>query len=340
MALLTKEYESLSRSEIAEKLADAYDASRITVIRVLNELLAQDLIQILGSGPATRYKATSITRILRSIDVDAYFAAAQDDRYLVGTDNATFFKELKATPLLSDREIKHVDDVNKHFRERIADRADEVYRRELHRFTVDLAWKSSRIEGNTYSLLETEELLSTLRGASGRTELETLMILNHKKALDRIMANASSYRPLKTTSVFDIHALLTANLGITPGVRTRPVGIVGTNYLPSGTAEVLKREVKQAVAVANAKQHPVEAALVISGLIAYLQPFIDGNKRTARLVANALLLAHEYAPISYRSVNEVAYKKAVLLIDEQQCFSVYKEVFLEQFEFAAENYFI
>jgi len=340
LSLLTKNYDSLGRSDIAEVLSESHEVSRATVIRDLQALIDQGMVEVIGSGPATRYRATSITRILRPIDADAYFAIPQDDRYLIGTDNKTFFDELAKTPLLTESEIKLIDRLNDDYLMRVKARDGALYRRELQRFTVELAWKSSQIEGNTYSLLETEELLRTQQRASGRSELETQMVLNHKSALDRIMSTPDAYSPLDIADILDIHEILTRDLDITAGIRTQPVGIIGTNYLPSSDVSTLTAELERAVAITNTKEHPVEAALVISGLIAYLQPFVDGNKRTARLVANAILLSSDYAALSYRSVDEVAYKKSVLLIDEQQSFLSYKEMFVDQFAFATKNYFL
>jgi Fic family protein len=136
-----------------------------------------------------------------------------------------------------------------------------------------------------------------------------------------------------------IHSILVSGLEISDGIRRQPVGITGTNYLPPDNQQDLERLLTVALKTANAKQHPVEAALVASALIAYLQPFSDGNKRTARLVGNAVLLAHNYAALSYRSVDEIAYKESVLLIDEQHSFYWYKRLFLDQFQFACERYF-
>jgi Fic family protein len=222
----------------------------------------------------------------------------------------------------------------------LSTREPDVYRRELQRFTVELAWKSSSIEGNTYSLLETEELLKTARAVSGHTALETQMILNHKEALDAILRDPKSFSPIKISDVMSLHQLLTAGLNIESGFRRQAVGIIGTNYRPLDNEFALREQLEAAVALANNKDYPLESALTLSGLIAYLQPFADGNKRTARFVGNAILLAHNYAALSYRGVDEIFYKKAVLLIDEQHSFHLYKRMFIEQFLFATDNYFL
>ena len=339
LTLLEENDAALGRAKLSDLLAKRYTVSKITLVRDLNLLLDEGLIKTVGSGPGTKYCSDTAT-ILRVFEPTPYFEVIQDNRALTAQDNEAFFAELADIDLLTDAEKVRLDESNSDFQHRVTTREPDVYRRELQRFTVELAWKSSRIEGNTYSLLETEELLKTKQGAAGHTTLETQMILNHKTALDVILANLTSFVSFSITDVMDIHQALTQNLNIESGIRRQPVGITGTNYLPADNEFVLREQLARALEIANEKKHPVEAAIILSGLIAYLQPFVDGNKRTARLVGNAILLAHDYAALSYRGVDEVAYKEAVLLIDEQHSFYQYKQMFIEQFLFAAEHYFL
>lgn len=73
-------------------------------------------------------------------------------------------------------------------------------------------------------------------------------------------------------------------------------------------------------------------------MISYIQPFEDGNKRTSRLLGNALLLANGYCPLSYRSVDEVEYKKAIILFYERNSVLYFKGMFIDQFKQAVENF--
>ena len=340
LALLAKQSEPQSREAISEAIASVYPVSKVTLIRDLAALAEEGLVVVTGSGPGTKYKTPDLPQVLRPYDEDSYFDVPQDDRILNPQDNSAFFKELADTPLLTAAETSTIDTANVDFQKRLKTREPDVYRRELHRFTVELAWKSSRIEGNTYSLLDTDELLKTDQPSPHHTMGEAQMILNHKSALDTIMQNAAAFKAITLSDIMSIHQELTQNLAIESGIRRQPVGITGTNYLPLGNEFALREHLEGAIKLANGKRHPVEAAIVLSGLIAYLQPFVDGNKRTARLVGNAILLAHNYAALSYRGVNEVAYKKSVLLIGEQHSFASYKQMFLDQFIFATEKYFL
>ena len=83
---------------------------------------------------------------------------------------------------------------------------------------------------------------------------------------------------------------------------------------------------------------PYAKALVSLLGISYIQPFEDGNKRTSRLMANALLMAYGCAPLSYRSVDENAYREATLVFYELNSIVSFKKIFIEQYDFAAHNY--
>jgi Fic family protein len=116
------------------------------------------------------------------------------------------------------------------------------------------------------------------------------------------------------------------------------VKIGGTNYVPNSNPFTLRESLFRAAEVVNQKTSPIEKALIASALIIYLQPFSDGNKRTARMVANAILMAHNVTPISYRNTDDSLYKESVLLLDEQHNLSLYRQMFLESLEFSVENY--
>jgi Fic family protein len=277
--------------------------------------------------------------LLRYFDLSSYFDHDPDTRLLAEQGIEGFLKELRDYQILFDEERAQLDETNALFQARLATRDSDILRRERERFTIELAWKSSRIEGNTYSLLETEELLKTAREAPGHAAEEAQMILNHKSALDLVAAWRNDFWQLDLDSVLQVHGLLVSGLHINKGIRRQPVGITGTNYQPPSSKNELERHLKTALGIANEKNHSLEAAIVISAMIAYLQPFSDGNKRTARLIGNAVLLAHNYAALSYRSVDEITYKKAVLLVDEQHSLYWYKRLFLEQFDFACKTYF-
>ncbi|MEQ8239928.1 MAG: Fic family protein [Cyclobacteriaceae bacterium] len=133
--------------------------------------------------------------------------------------------------------------------------------------------------------------------------------------------------------------MLIKELGVERNLRKRRVGISGTNYKPLDNEFQIKEALRNTCEVINLKENIFEKALLALVLISYIQPFMDGNKRTARIVSNAILLNYNYCPISFRTVDSIDYKKAMLLFYEQNNISNFKEIFINQFEFAVETYF-
>jgi Fic family protein len=133
--------------------------------------------------------------------------------------------------------------------------------------------------------------------------------------------------------------MLIKELVIERNVRKRRVGISGTNYKPLDNEFQIKEALLNMCVLINSKENIFEKALLTLVLISYIQPFMDGNKRTARIVSNAILINYNYCPISFRTVDSIEYKKAMLLFYEQNNISSMKEIFITQFEFAVNTYF-
>jgi Fic family protein len=128
-------------------------------------------------------------------------------------------------------------------------------------------------------------------------------------------------------------------LDVEKNLRKRRVGISGTNYRPLDNEFQISEALTDTCELINKKENIFEKALLALVLISYIQPFMDGNKRTARIVSNAILMNYQYCPISYRTVDTIEYKKAMLIFYEQNNISKFKEIFINQFEFAVNTYF-
>ena len=327
------------RAQIEQFLSSMHlPVSKMTITRDLALLIAKGLIVRQGLSRQVSYYPAQSLRLLTQINVDQYFAKNQDQRLaqVIGFNDEVF----AALPeILTKTEQDDLTKLNQRYLTKREQLSPAALRREMVRVTIDLAWKSSQIEGNTYTLLETEELIRRQRLAPQRTQLEATMILNHKRALDLVWQNATDYRKLTLTKIEELHRALVSGLGVPFNLRNQRVAIIGTNYQPADNEHQLRLWLSRSAKVINQLVHPVAKALVTVLMISYVQPFLDGNKRTARLLGDALLLAHDYCPISYRSVNEVEYKKALILFYERQNASYFKQLFLEQFAAAVNNYF-
>ncbi|MCR4623307.1 MAG: Fic family protein [Alphaproteobacteria bacterium] len=334
-----KDNPNANRDQIAlflEKMS--IEASKVTIIRDLNTLIHDGLIEKSGNAKSTTYSSSLKMDLLAHIDVDQYFDTEEDFRKLRTKGfNFEIFPALKG--LFSHKEKLELDELNSTFQKKKLSLTPKLLQKEFERLTVELAWKSSKIEGNTYTLLDTERLLKDHISAKGKSSDETNMVINHKKALDYVLNDPSYFKQLTISKIEDIHRILVENLGVSAGIREGTVGIIGTEYRPLDNAFQIRDALKNLIDVINQTRHPVEKALIAVMMISYIQPFEDGNKRTSRIIGNALLLAHDYCPMSYRSVDEIEYKKAIILFYEQNNASYFKQLFIDQFKQAVDKYF-
>ncbi|MDR3224991.1 MAG: Fic family protein [Clostridiales Family XIII bacterium] len=311
-----------------------------TVKRDLAKLVQEGLIAPLGKGRGTRYALTDAYLLICPVDLDLYYQKEVDERSVNRNFNWDLIREvLPVTPLLSASEADHLNDLQNQFLQRSAELSPAAYRKEMERLAIDLSWKSSQIEGNTYSLLETERLLKEKLTAAGKTKEEAIMLLNHKDAIDFLIENEDFMKPVTVSAIEMIHSLLVKELDVDRNIRTRRVGISGTNYQPLDNEFQIKEALEAMCVLVSDREEVFEQALLGLLLISYIQPFMDGNKRTARIVSNAILMRGGRCPISFRTVDSIDYKKAMLLFYEQNNISRFKQIFIDQFEFAVNTYF-
>jgi len=200
-------------------------------------------------------------------------------------------------------------------------------RKVLEQLLIDLSWSSSRLEGNTYSLLATQALF--ISGAPP-SDLEGVMLLNHKRAIE-FLVDAVPIYGLAPNVIRNLHALLmqdlladSAGLG---AIRTKVVNISDTTYIPSQVPQLLEEMIAIIISKAQYIKNPVEAAFFLWVNLAYLQPFEDGNKRTSRLAANIPLMLYNCAPLAFLDVEPRAYAKAMIGIYELRDLGIATELF-------------
>lgn len=311
-----------------------------TTKRAIKALLATDLLVAHGKGKGTKYEISPFYELLIPIDPEQYFQKEIDEREIKADFNQALITDTLGTvSVFTEKELEHLNKIQSIFEENTASLSPEEYKKEFERLAIDLSWKSSQIEGNTYSLLETELLLKEQQTASGKTKDEATMLLNHKAALDFILEHPNYVQPLSVSSIEDIHTLLIKDLNVSRNIRLRRVGISGTNYRPLDNEFQIKEALEAMCSLINKRDNAFEKALLVLILISYIQPFSDGNKRTARIISNAILINQHCCPISFRTVDSIDYKKSMLIFYEQNNISAFKKIFIEQFEFAVKTYF-
>lgn len=314
--------------------------SYASVKRLLSQLLDENAIITIGNGRGTKYKISLKYQVLGLVDINKYFDKEIDERIINKNFNFDLIKTtLNALSIFDDAEKQHLSSLQATFKKNLTELSSYEYDKELERLAIDLSWKSSQIEGNTYSLLETEYLLKEQKTAFGKTKDEATMLLNHKECIDFIVENKDYLQPLTVSRIEDVHSILMKDLGIQRNIRIRKVGISGTNYTPLDNEHQIKEAINDMCELINAKESVFEKSFLSLILLSYIQPFTDGNKRTARIVSNSILMVHDYCPISFRTIDPIEYKKAMLIFYEQNNLHAMKEIFIGQFDFAVNTYF-
>jgi Fic family protein len=317
-----------------------HDLTERTLQRDLRELLEHGIVERSGEARATSYAVTShgvMGVTLSEESLDKLFA--EENRPTIRYD-FTRLESLQNVRLFSAIEEKQLTHFHEIFHQKLELAPADIIRREHERITIELSWKSSQFEGNTYSLLEAETLIKEGLEAKGKSKDETQMILNHKSALDFSAQHPELFKDnLTAQAVIELHRYLAEGL-FDSGIRARGVGITGSVYQPLSNKFKLEEELGRLCEVINSKDSIFEKALLAFTHICYLQAFNDGNKRTGRILANAILYAHGSFPLSLRAVDVNTYKLAILAYYELGILGNAKQVLLAQAKFAAEHYAI
>lgn len=210
-----------------------------------------------------------------------------------------------------------------------------------HRLLIDLSWASSHLEGNTYSRLDTQNLIDFGQVAVGKGVKETQMILNHKAAIEMLIENADriGFDPY---TIFTLHANLSYDLlpdALDSGrLRQGPVEISGTTYLPMAFPDHIRSAFHNMLTKASDIPDPYEQSFFIMVHLPYLQPFIDVNKRVSRLASNIPFIRHDLCPLSFIDIEENAYMDGLIAIYELNSVDVLREVYTWAYERSCQRY--
>jgi hypothetical protein len=317
----------------------------------LIELEKAGRIQITGAGRATRY--LSITSAKKSteanggifISIEAKDIINQVSRPISARQPIGYRRKFidsyqpNVTWYLPTAIRNHL--LNKGRRISVDYTAGTYIRQILDRLLIDLSWASSRLEGNTYSLLETERLIAFGEAALGRTPFETQMILNHKAAIE-FLADTADETMFDRGTILNLHALLSDNLLGDPKasgrLRAIPVGIGKSVYEPPAVPQLIDEIFVQILDTAAAISDPFEQAFFVIVHLPYLQPFEDVNKRVSRLAANIPLIKHNLCPLSFIDVPEDLYINGLLGVYELNRIELMRDVFVWTYERSCDRY--
>jgi hypothetical protein len=334
-----------------------------TLQRRLSLLVRQGHLTPIGRGPALRYRATEAKR-QRVIEISAKETARAtgDASLLPLSSEGTELLDRVNRPIALRTPVGYRRGFLDHYqpnrtnylpasvrtrlhelgRSPVDDRRAGTYARQiLDRLLIDLSWSSSRLEGNTYSRLDTQNLIAFGHTAEGKDRVETQMVLNHKQAIEMLVDQADDIGFNRYTFQ-NLHALLADNLLRDPGavgrLRTIDVAITGTVFHPLAVPQQIDECFGLLLAKADAIEDPFEQAFFVMVHLPYLQPFEDVNKRVSRLAANIPMIRHNLAPLSFVDVPEAEYIAGTIGVYELNRIELLRDVFAWAYERSCQRY--
>ncbi len=349
--VLRQKPEGLSASDILSRSKKPLE--RRTLLRRLSVLIEQGLVLRIGHGNEVTYqlidhespgpRGQSISEFSLSpeaLNIQAAVNTPLEKRKRVHYQ-PSFLENYKPnqTFYLTQHERSHLHQLGAQQDGKQA--AGTFARKILDRFLIDLSWNSSRLEGNTYSLLETEQLIHQGKAVDGKTPIETQMILNHKAAIEFLVESIYEIRLDKFT-ICNLHALLADNLLKNPDaygqIRKIAVGIGGSAYQPLDISAKIGGFLEDILKKASKIHDAFEQSFFVLAHLPYLQPFEDVNKRVSRLSANIPFINKNYCPISFVDMPEKNYVEGLLGVYEFNRVELLKEVFIWAYERSTNRY--
>lgn len=343
---------------LSELLAAHPDIARRTAQRRIAELIDAGRIVALGEGRARRYygsarngdPGTSTDRVDEFPPMIPLSADSQDVLAYI------------EQPLLARKPVGYQRDFLEAYQPNSTWYLSQSLRRQLHRMgrttdvdqpagtysrailnrlLIDLSWASSHLEGNTYSRLDTRELIEFGKAAEGKAAIETQMILNHKSAIELLIENIDS-ATFNRYMLMNLHSALAENLLPNPAdegrIRQHPVDIGKSVYRPLSAPQQIDDALDELLDKANTIRDPFEQSFFVMVHLPYLQPFADVNKRTSRLAANLPLFRVNLCPLTFLDVPEMAYSRAMLGVYEMARVELLRDLFVWAYERSTQEY--
>ena len=343
---------------LAELLSQRPDIARRTAQRLIAKLVESGKLKALGQGRARRYfsadtppdKVTSTTKA----DVFPSFIPLSAD----SQDILRYINQ----PLQARKPVGYQLEFLEAYRPNKTWYLSEPLRRQLHkmgrttdvnapagtysrailnRLLIDLSWASSQLEGNTYSKLDTRELIEHGKAARGKAAIETQMILNHRTAIELLVANIDSAEFNRYT-LMNLHSALAENLLPNPAdegrIRRHAVDIGKSVYRPLSAPQQIEDVLTSLLSKATDIRDPFEQSFFMMVHLPYLQPFADVNKRTSRLAANLPLFRANLCPLTFLDVPEQAYSCATLGVYEMARVELLRDLYIWAYERSTQEY--
>ena len=337
--------------------------NRRTLQRRLQKLIDAQRLTTAGESVALVYTLPPGSVVLASGSITlAVTAATQGELYVPVSPEGATIRDQVRLPLMHRRPVGYEREFLETYQPGTTFYLPESLRRQLHemgrtpanerpagtyardilgRLLVDLSWASSKLEGNTYSRLDTQNLIELGQVAKGKDAIETQMILNHKAAIEMLIEGADEVG-FDAFTFKNLHAVLSQDLLRDPRacgrLRRRPVDISGTVFHPLALPQVIDDCFTLLLEKAAAIPDPFEQAFFLMVQLPYLQPFEGVNKRVSRIGANIPLFKHNLCPLSFIDVPERAYIEGTLGVYELNQVALLRDVFVWAYERSCQRY--
>jgi hypothetical protein len=363
-ALVSGHPQGVSATSIASELRELMGAqiNQRTLQRRLKKLLKQGRLLRVGSGRAQRYRPNQSPAASPPLATKSTTKEGQTEAYVPLSAEGLRARELVSRPLMQRIPVGYRREFLDAYQPGANFYLSEALRRQLHeigrtpagerpagtyareilsRLLVDLSWASSKLEGNTYTRLDTQNLIEFGQIAQGKDAIETQMILNHKAAIEMLIEDADEVG-IDAFTFKNLHSVLSQDLMRDPEasgrLRRRPVEISGTVYHPLALPQTIEDCFHELLDKAAAIKDPFEQAFFLMVQIPYLQPFEDVNKRVSRIGANIPLIKYNLCPLSFIDVPEASYVEGTLSVYELNNVDLLRDVFVWAYERSCQRY--
>lgn len=353
ISLLGNFPEGVSRGQISEKLPFLINDK--TLQRRLAALIADDKVTRTGEKKGTRYYSLPTRKETDGghlKDITTTVFSPQSRRILEFLNTPLYAREKVSynrnfldayapnrSQYVPDKIREALFHQGKRFDQQLA--AGTYAQQICQRLLIDLSYNSSRLEGNTYSHLDTQRLVEEGISAEGKVHEETVMIMNHKEAILFLVENAQDM-VLGSLAIRNLHHLLSQDLLANPqacgNIRTLEVNIGQSAYKPLGNPHVLRELFELVLQKARKIKNPFEQSFFLLVHLSYLQAFEDVNKRTSRLSCNIPFIKNNLCPLSFADVSKDDYTAALLAIYEKNDAQPMRELFAWAYSRSCKQY--
>ena len=355
--LLHSLQDSASGLTLAELLTRHPGIARRTAQRLIAKLIESGRVNARGEGRARRYFTAGL-----QADTAARIAADSFPRWIPVSADSQDIVAYIDQPVPARKPVGYQRDFLASYQPNQTAYLSEPLRRQLHqmgttadagqpagtysrailnRLLIDLSWASSHLEGNTYSRLDTRELIEHGKTADGKAAIETQMILNHKTAIELLVESIDN-AGFNRYTLMNLHSALAENLLPNPAdegrIRQHAVDIGQSVYRPLSTPQQIDDALDELLDKAGQIRDPFEQSFFMMVHLPYLQPFADINKRTSRLAANLPLFRANLCPLTFLDVPEQAYSRATLGVYEMTRVELLRDLYVWAYERSTQEY--